>query len=626
MEDVEEREDLGFFQELRQIWALMVWVWSEFISDESKKVARIMLFTQVAAGIVSMVRVWSISIIFDGLALAMVPGVGFGPAFIVAVKGWCLFWFVGKVNTYLNLRGSLKREKLLAVNSGYVDFQVLKKFYAHSLSMHIGEDSNLNEASVRKGNEHLTKIQSILLFQAMEAVLSIVLPLGALIILSFSISSPAVLIAPVLLILMFLGSSLYLARSTVKDAGPIDEEWKAYNRYKVERFREPERVKNNAKDAQEVGEVERQYNEVIRKDLEYWCWYILRSYDRNAISEEYVNWSLALGGLQVLFGKMSLGLLQPVYSWSWRIVDALWRIADIEMQINRSVPSIISLKNALTLPVGIHIPANPIILPKGTPLRIEFKNVSYQYTNKKTKSVVPVLKDISFVIEPGEKVALIGPSGAGKTTVMRLLLRYMDPTSGVILVNGVDLKEIDLATWLDRIGYIRQQSELLSGDIKYNICYGLPDCGESLSDDEVWEIARPLQIDFGESRLSEGLHTRVGFKGIKLSGGQQQRVMIAAAVMKDPDILCSDESTSSLDSSTEKLVQKGLEHYLTERRIAIFNAHRLSTIRQICGKFIVLNGGDSAGSRVVAIAGGFEELAAKCETFRKIAADQDIVL
>ena len=611
----------GYLSELREICELLGWCWREFTNRETKSVARIMVFTQVAAGVVSMIRIWSVSLVFNALTITT-----YVPAFTELVKGILLFCFLSKVGSYMNLRVSLKREKLLAVSSGYIDYRVTEMFLDHSLSTHISEDANLNEANVRKGLEYLSKIQSVLLFQGIQAVLSFVLPFTAIAILAFVIGSPLVFISTIFLVIVFAGYSFYLARSIVKDAGPIDEEWRAYHRYKVERYREPERVKNNAKESYELGQIEKKYKKVSDRDLTYWCWYILRSSDRNALSEDYVNLVLAFSAFQVLFGKMSIGLLSPVYSWSWGIVDALWRLSDIEMQINKSIPAVISLKRALSLPVGIYIPKNPVFLSKNLPLRIEFENVSYRYENKKNGSFVPVLKDISFIMEPGEKVALIGPSGAGKTTIMRLLLRYMDPTSGRITVNGVDLREIDLSLWLNRIGYVRQQAEMLSGDIRYNLVYALLDCGESLTDDNVWEVARPLQIDFGESRLTEGLQTKVGYKGIRLSGGQAQRVMIGAAIMKKPDILLMDEGTSSLDSTTEKLVQKGLSHYLPHGRGALFNAHRLSTVRHICSKFIVLNGGDSEGSRVVAIAESFEKLAAKSETFRQIAFDQDIVL
>ncbi len=610
---------------LRETWDLLAWCWKEFVHEDSKRIARIMLFTQVASGIVNMVRIWSVSLMYNALAAQSLDNL---------VRAVALFFFFGKVAMFMNKRVTLKREELVIVNSGHVDRQVMKMFFDHSLSMHISEDTNLNEANIKKGHEYLMKIQTILLFQGFETILNLILPYFALIVLSYMTGSFLMFLAPpTLLIVIFVLASLYFAHSIIKYGDPIDDEWRAYHRYKTERFREPERIKNSAKEEYELAESSRKYDSVAAKDFEYWSWFIRASYNRNALAEDYVVGTMSIAAFHVFYNKMSIGMLSPIYSWSWKIVEALWHIADLEMQINKAIPSIRSLKKSLTLPVGIHISKDPVIIPKDAPLRIEFKNVSYQYVSKKRDesgneimSIVPVLKNISFVMEAGEKIALIGPSGAGKTTVMRLLLRYMDPTSGVIFVNGIPLTEIDLPSWLERFGYVRQQAEMLSGDIKYNLCYSLSDCGKSLTDDDVWEVARPLQIDFGESRLTEGLHTKVGFKGIKLSGGQAQRVMVGAAVMKKPDWLLLDEATASLDSTTEKLVQKGIEYYLPEGRGALFNAHRLSTVRTICTKFIMLNGGDSDGSRVVAVASSFEELAQKSSTFRKQALDQDIVL
>lgn len=148
------------------------------------------------------------------------------------------------------------------------------------------------------------------------------------------------------------------------------------------------------------------------------------------------------------------------------------------------------------------------------------------------KSYIHTLRNVSFTIEPGEKVALIGPSGAGKTTVMRLLLRFMDPLSGKILVNGYDLKNIDLSDWVKIIGYIPQQAQILDGTIAYNLTYGLSD-DTLIAELDIWAVMKRLKIDFG-LRLNKGLKTLVGRDGIRLSGGQQQRLMIGAAAIKIP--------------------------------------------------------------------------------------------
>jgi len=170
---------------------------------------------------------------------------------------------------------------------------------------------------------------------------------------------------------------------------------------------------------------------------------------------------------------------------------------------------------------------------------------------------------------------------------------------------------------------------VLSGTLRYNLLYGmLPEEREKVTDEMLWDMMRKLEVDFGD-RLTDGLDTKVGKKGVKLSGGEAQRVMIAAAVLKNPNMMIIDEATSSLDSTTEKSVQKGLAQVLQSGMSGLIIAHRLSTVRDICDKFVVMRplgelvNGDS---QVEAIGSSFEELWETSPTFRRLATDQGIVI
>jgi ABC-type multidrug transport system fused ATPase/permease subunit len=208
---------------------------------------------------------------------------------------------------------------------------------------------------------------------------------------------------------------------------------------------------------------------------------------------------------------------------------------------------------------------------------------------------------------------------------MKLLLRYMDPTEGRILIDGVDLRHVQLGTWLTQIGYVAQQFEVFNGTIRYNLTYGLSEERKmTITDEDIWNIMRTLQIDFGD-RLNEGLDTRIGYNGIKLSGGQNQRLMIGAAALKEPRFMIIDEATSSLDATTERLVQDGLEKVL-DNCGALIVTHRLNTVRRICDRFILIDRIDGRGGTIQATASSFEELADVSETFRTLAADQGIQL
>jgi ABC-type multidrug transport system fused ATPase/permease subunit len=213
---------------------------------------------------------------------------------------------------------------------------------------------------------------------------------------------------------------------------------------------------------------------------------------------------------------------------------------------------------------------------------VEFRDVSFSYPGRKD---VEVLRQVDFTVSKGEKVALVGPSGAGKTTVSALIFRFYDPSSGQILIDNKPINEYDLNSLRNRMAIVPQEVLLFGGTIRENIEYGKPGATE----EEVTEAARKANATEFIDRFPEGLNTIVGDRGIQLSGGQRQRIAIARAILKDPDILILDEATSSLDAESESLVQSALE-LLMKNRTSIIIAHRLSTIRK-ADKIIVIDRG-----------------------------------
>jgi ATP-binding cassette, subfamily B, bacterial len=214
---------------------------------------------------------------------------------------------------------------------------------------------------------------------------------------------------------------------------------------------------------------------------------------------------------------------------------------------------------------------------------ILFENVAFSYP---TRADMPVLKGVSLQIPAGQKVAIVGQSGAGKSTIMQLLLQFHQATGGQIRADGVDIQEYALDSYRDNFAIVPQEVILFGGTIRENILYGKPDA----TDAEIQAAARQANAwDFIAS-FPEGLETVVGERGIKLSGGQRQRIAIARAILRNPSILLLDEATSSLDAESERLVQEALEN-LMEGRTSIIIAHRLATIREVdC--IYVLEGGN----------------------------------
>ncbi|MFN8220840.1 MAG: ABC transporter ATP-binding protein, partial [Fimbriimonadales bacterium] len=213
------------------------------------------------------------------------------------------------------------------------------------------------------------------------------------------------------------------------------------------------------------------------------------------------------------------------------------------------------------------VDASGTLEPESVQGRLEFRNVSFAYPDGTV-----ALEDVSFVIEPGTSLALVGPSGAGKSTIADLLLRFYRPTSGQILLDGVDISTLS-ARWLrSHIGVVPQQTFLFAGSVADNIRMGAPDA----SNEEVAEAAKAAHADVFVERLPQRFDTVLGEQGTGLSGGERQRVAIARAIVRKPEILLLDEATSALDAESEKVVQEALEEIMRSRT-TLFIAHRLTT-------------------------------------------------
>jgi subfamily B ATP-binding cassette protein MsbA len=236
---------------------------------------------------------------------------------------------------------------------------------------------------------------------------------------------------------------------------------------------------------------------------------------------------------------------------------------------------------------------------------IRVRDLSFAYDRE------PVLRDISLEVRAGEVVALVGRTGAGKTTLADLLLRFYDPDLGGIELDGVDLRQLDRASFLERVAVVTQEPFLFAGSVWDNIRYGRPDASE----EEIRAAAKTAHVDEFADSLPEGWHTDVGELGVKLSGGQRQRITIARAILRNPDILIFDEATSSLDAKSEQYVREAIDQLL-EGRTVIVIAHRLATVRH-ADKIVVLEAG-----RVSRI-GTHDELMHEGGLYRELVALQD---
>ena len=291
---------------------------------------------------------------------------------------------------------------------------------------------------------------------------------------------------------------------------------------------------------------------------------------------------LWVGGQDVLAGRLTAGELSSFVFFAATVASAVGGLSDVFGDLQRAAGATERLFELLATEPEIRAPAVPRPLPARLRGGVRFEGVDFVYPAAPSQ---PTLSGIELEIRPGETVALVGPSGAGKTTLFQLLMRFYDPTGGRILVDGVPLVEADPRAVRAHIGLVPQDPVIFSADGWFNIRYGRPEA----SDAEVLAAAEAAQArDFLEA-LPQGLGTFLGEKGVRLSGGQQQRIAIARAVLRDPALLLLDEATSALDAESERQVQTALER-LMRGRTSLVIAHRLATVLK-ADRIVVLEGG-----------------------------------
>jgi len=285
------------------------------------------------------------------------------------------------------------------------------------------------------------------------------------------------------------------------------------------------------------------------------------------------------GGQQVMQGTTTPGELVAFFLYALILAGPIGTFVKIYTQLQETLGAMRRVNEILDIKPLVNSPENPVKLTslKG---RVCFNEVVFGYEDG-----TPVLNRVSFDIHPGKTVALIGPSGAGKSTTVQLLLRFFDPQSGKIEIDGHDLKTIDLESYLNQIALVPQETLLFGGTIRENILYGKLDATE----DKMIEAAKSSHAHNFISKFSNGYDTLVGEKGVKLSGGERQRIAIARALLKNPKVLILDEATSALDNQSEMLIQDALEKLMVGRTTFII-AHRLSTVHN-ADKIIVLDKG-----------------------------------
>jgi len=460
---------------------------------------------------------------------------------------------------------------IIEIASQKVERDIRDEYYASMLSKSMTFHDEVKAGDVMARATFDTRMVNFLvnpcvnlLFQAFVGILFAIG--GMLFIDPFWHNIPILLIIPLSIALPI----FFLARKFFRSVGPISteiqESYSNLSSYLQEKLLGISVVKIFARDNYERRQFKEKNellsNQIIKRGQ-------LRSkYYPALIVGISVGIAIIYGVVLINFGIFDIGKLFsyvmlvsnfffPVWVLSWSLVLMQMGIAGAKR-----------ITNILNKKAVIPIPQNPINLPK---IRgeIEFKNVSFSY-----EEGIPILKNIDFKIPQGSRVAIVGPAGSGKTTLMKLLTRLYDVSEGEILLDGVDIRELSIDVIRKNIGVIEQDVILFSGTIKQNISYGRPDA----TDEEVRNAARMAQAEEFIENFDQKYETKVGERGMTLSGGQKQRIAIARMILANPKILVFDDATSSVDSETEDRIQTAINRVL-QNRTSFIITHRLSTIR-----------------------------------------------
>ncbi|HBJ89983.1 MAG TPA: ABC transporter ATP-binding protein [Gammaproteobacteria bacterium] len=311
-----------------------------------------------------------------------------------------------------------------------------------------------------------------------------------------------------------------------------------------------------------------------------------------------------VGGRDVINGLMSAGELTAFVIYAVMVAMAVAAISGVIAELQRAAGALERLMDLLHAENEIEAPENPRSFNGKPSGALALEKLTFAYPSRRQTLAID---DVSLAIEPGENVALVGPSGAGKSTLFDLILRFYDPNSGAIRLDGIDIRELDPLELRSHIAVVSQQPAMFTGNVWENIRYGRPEAG----DEEVRKAAELAYADNFIEQLPEKYDSFLGESGVRLSGGQKQRIAIARAILKDPEILLLDEATSALDAESERQVQMALER-LMRNRTSLIIAHRLATVKNV-DRIVVLDSGKLIAQ------GTHRELLQSCALYENLA-------
>lgn len=589
-------------------WTLIKRIW-EFAKPFRKTIG-IIFICILLTSIIEAVNTYFLSIIFDIIQKhSNDPSYLNTSLFFVGLAALGVFVRI----LVSRFQGNLEIRKLDIKASNHLNHHSIAKYFNFSNGQHINEHSGVKQNIITSGFQSVQGQISMFVYHLFPAVANFIVSIFML----FTISS-------------YIGFS-YLAISFVFL-------WSVYkfNKYLQPKLREVTDARNQT--ARTISELYRFVflikNEVGEKkslqDLDDVQDAHQDAFQRTWIPGNNLLTLIRIGtagfryltilfGVWLLFkGYITAGAIFLIFTWSQNFIMSLWMITDMQKQFITDKINIEKYFELLEIKPDVEEIENPI--SDNITGDIEFNNVEFSYPQRKKNhkdkdeeepQPEMVLKGISFKIKEGEKVAFVGESGSGKSTIANLVRRAFDPQSGKIMINNNNLKDLELKSFLKKIGSVDQEVNLFDKSIRENISYGTESL---LTDEELNKIAKMARIDTFYKKLEHGWDTIVGERGSKVSGGEKQRIGIARALAKNPEILIFDEATSALDTVSERVVQKSIDA-VSKGKTSIIIAHRLSTVKN-CDKIFVLKQGQLLAE------GTHDYLLENCEYYKELVKHQ----
>ncbi len=538
------------------------------------------------AALLDLVKPYVLKIVIDSLYGFSVEKLSFLLKLII------LYLVTDEVRSFIQYLGDRRILRLLVKVEYYLGLKAQSKLVELSLGYHERENTGSKIIKIERGIDKIAEFLNNVFWEVVPTFIQLILTLAALFWADWRIGLSFLIFAPLFIVITYFANKrMYPIRKQ------LYRDYETASGKMTQSIININAVQSFVQEKRELDEFDKIKTHIRDNDDRQWSWMMKVGLGRNFIVDIGRAAVLFFGVYLVLKGLISVGTLIFAFTLSEKAYASLYRLSrfyDRMEEGREGVNRLIVLFNApneiVNKPDGYK--------PKNIQGEIKFKDVSFYYADNSR----PAVKNLNFKITSGCVVALVGPSGGGKTTVARLIYRHYDPQSGQVLLDDKDLRDYDLHSFRRFLAIVPQEVEIFDLSVQENIAYARPEA----SLQEIQAAARIANAEEFINRLEKGYETKVGERGIKLSGGQRQRLGIARAILANPRILIFDEATSNLDSQSEKLIQEAIEKISKDRTMIII-AHRLSTIKR-ADKIIVLENGQVAEqgshSELAQISGG----------------------